>query len=766
MRDSFPVRRLILMPIFSILIAIFVGFAFSTYWLENIIIDNLLNHEINHIFNELYKSMEEQSQFLKSEMVILSRYSSLRDYFISGNREALLQESKPIMESFGENYITHFYFHNANRVNFLRVHNPDTYGDLVNRPILLKSEQSGTFVSGLEVGMSGGLTLRTVLPWWNGKQLIGYLELGKEMEHFVEEVQQILGTRLYTFLHKEYFDKSAYKNPSRTFNTMVDWDSFHRMIFIGNKNTQYPDSLRQYLADNKFLADDAMSSISRTANSTALFSIPIHDTGHRIICRIIGIYDFSKYEELVLANNYILLGVSLGLILFLGLLFYRQIKLVEGRLRNAVVSKNKLVEEVCEREKIEQILRQERDFSQIILSSTGEGIYGMDNANLCTFVNRAGLEILGYDNDNIFIGEKIHSIIHHTRADGSPFPDTDCPIHAAQKKGYGIWMENEVFWRRDGSSFPVEYSCFPININNETIGSVVVFHDITQRKRAQEKEMYLAFQSGVAEMSATLLHNIGNAVMSISHRSELLENRSHYLVETGEILTKIGALTHKQMQRGQTEKQVLAALIAAMEDTGHEFLKIAKEDLLENANKIKKGVEHIASIVKIHNDSARPVIERKEFNLSQMVEDSIMIQEELLKKYAIKIDIQIPSSLGFVFLPRTQILQIMINLIKNARESIMENKNLDGLITITAERIDLDGVKITIVDNGYGIKEENIKNIFNYGMTTKVGGTGFGLHSAAIFIKLLCGDIEAHSAGLGKGAMFVIKIPTAFKRGL
>ena len=123
--------------------------------------------------------------------------------------------------------------------------------------------------------------------------------------------------------------------------------------------------------------------------------------------------------------------------------------------------------------------------NELILSSAGEGIYGLDCSGLTTFVNPAAAEMLGWPAEEL-IGKPMHALLHHTRADGSPFPRRECPIYAAFKDGQTRTVDDEVFWRKDGTSFPVEYTSTPIRDHGTLCGAVVVFRNLTEIKRSED----------------------------------------------------------------------------------------------------------------------------------------------------------------------------------------------------------------------------------------------------------------------------------------
>jgi PAS domain S-box-containing protein len=132
--------------------------------------------------------------------------------------------------------------------------------------------------------------------------------------------------------------------------------------------------------------------------------------------------------------------------------------------------------------------------NELILQAAGEGIYGLDCEGLTTFVNPAAARMLGWD-ANELIGQPMHALLHHSKPDGAHYPAQQCPIYAAFKDGVVHHVDDEVFWRKDGSHFHVEYTSTPIRENSKLVGAVVVFKDICERKQAEQ-----ALQEAFAEV--------------------------------------------------------------------------------------------------------------------------------------------------------------------------------------------------------------------------------------------------------------------------
>jgi diguanylate cyclase (GGDEF)-like protein/PAS domain S-box-containing protein len=134
------------------------------------------------------------------------------------------------------------------------------------------------------------------------------------------------------------------------------------------------------------------------------------------------------------------------------------------------------------RRRLEQVNRQ----NEALLNSAADGIYGLDLEGRVTFVNRAATALTGHSAGQT-LGRRRHDLVHHTRENGTPYPLEDCPCTAGLEHGLAHTVSDEVFWRRDGSSFPVEYTTTPITEGDKPIGALVVFRDITERRRIESE---------------------------------------------------------------------------------------------------------------------------------------------------------------------------------------------------------------------------------------------------------------------------------------
>ena len=147
---------------------------------------------------------------------------------------------------------------------------------------------------------------------------------------------------------------------------------------------------------------------------------------------------------------------------------------------------DELESEVLERKKAEAAVRAKEEYIRLLLHSTAEGIYGIDKDGSCSFCNPAALRILGYKQEEELLGRNMHQLIHHTRPDGTAYPDNECRIYRAYREGVRVHVEDEVFWKSDGNSVPIEYWSYPVLEHDVVKGAVVTFIDMTERRRSQE----------------------------------------------------------------------------------------------------------------------------------------------------------------------------------------------------------------------------------------------------------------------------------------
>ncbi|HEY9052575.1 MAG TPA: PAS domain S-box protein, partial [Gammaproteobacteria bacterium] len=211
---------------------------------------------------------------------------------------------------------------------------------------------------------------------------------------------------------------------------------------------------------------------------------------------------------------------------------------------------------ITERKHAENELKQSEERFRLLLNSTAEAIYGVDQQGICTFVNLACVEMLGYKSEVDLIGQNMHALIHHTYPDGSVYPKEKCNVRLSTLKGKVTHSDDEVHWRADGSSFPVEYWSHPIYQDGKLAGAVVTFVDVTERKHAEQQMLKL--KHAVEQTADSIM--ITNLQGIIEYVNPAFERISGYIAD--EVLGKDPSMLKSGKHSDEFYRQVWQQLTA------------------------------------------------------------------------------------------------------------------------------------------------------------------------------------------------------------
>lgn len=386
-------------------------------------------------------------------------------------------------------------------------------------------------------------------------------------------------------------------------------------------------------------------------------------------------------------------------------------------------------EERAKRKRAEEALDATRRHNELILHSTGEGIYGVDLEGKATFVNRAAAEKLGYPPEEL-IGKELHALVHHTKPDGSPYAEHESPIYDAYKRGTAHHVESEVFWRKDGTSFPAEYVSNPIrNERGDLVGAVVTFRDITERKQSEEERSNLQEQLRQVQK----LEAIGTLAGGIAHDFNNI----------------LGAMI------GYTE---LAKDDMPAEERGSKHL----DEVLKAGHRAKELVQQILAF------SRQSIPERKPVGIGMIVREALKLLRATLPS-TIQIRTEIKTKSDRIIADPVQIHQILMNLCTNAAHAMRQKSGTltvslseitESLATTSTGQMPGPHVRLTVSDTGHGMAKAVMDRIFDPFFTTKpVGeGTGLGLSVVHGIVTSHGGRISV-SSEQGVGTTFELVFP-------
>ena len=308
-----------------------------------------------------------------------------------------------------------------------------------------------------------------------------------------------------------------------------------------------------------------------------------------------------------------------------------------------------------------------------LLESTGEGIFGLDLNGHCTLINKAAAEMIGQRSEDV-IGKNMHEVTHHSHKDGSSYPIEDSPIYRVLRTGQGCRVDNEVLWRHDGTSFPVEYASYPIMDGGGIHGAVVTFTDITERKKLEEQLRQSQKLESIGSLAGGIAHDFNNILAIIMGYASLLERSA---VEPARLPKSLDAI-NKAVQRG-------ASLV-------RQLLTFArKTDILFESVNVNDTVKEIVNM------------------LGETFPKTITFSMELEQK--------LPPIIG----DRNQLQQALLNLCFNARDAMQNGGTLSfhtrtvvgkGLQKRFHDAQEEQYVLVSVGDTGIGMDETTRARIF------------------------------------------------------
>lgn len=340
--------------------------------------------------------------------------------------------------------------------------------------------------------------------------------------------------------------------------------------------------------------------------------------------------------------------------------------------------------------------------------------------------------------------------------------------HPADDMQNHLGQQLEVSARRsDGAEFPVEVAITATEQAGAPI-YVVSLRDLTERKRTESEKdelnqrlLSVSREAGMAEVATGVLHNVGNALNSVNVsvgvvNETLRQSETATLTKLGELLAQNRAdpITFlRDDERGRLIPEFIIELA--------ECLNGEHQSLVNETHALTKAIEHVKQIISAQQSLAKRSTLRAAADPVKVVESALLMQQHALKCDRIELKTTL-SRTGTGMIDSHKVLQILMNLINNARQAVSA---VEGAVRMISVRLDVVGqadtrhVRIEVADTGCGIASDVLGKLFTHGFTTKADGHGFGLHSAANAAREMGGSLSASSQGPGHGATFVLDLP-------
>ncbi|MCX6267385.1 MAG: CHASE domain-containing protein [Bacteroidetes bacterium] len=492
----------------------------------------------------------------------------------------------------------------------------------------------------------------------------------------------------------------------------------HRMIdlmhgVLGRWDTILPTRIHIQVYDSIISANSLLydSQVDDSLRHTDRYSVtlPVDFHNKKLILH------FTKSQEQSVLSGTVFIILASGILISV-LLFVLSLSLFNTYYRAQQIA-GKLASEVK--------ISEER--FGVLLNSTAEGIFGIDLQGKCTFANAAGIQLLGYENAAQLVGKDIHLQIHHSKADGTIISQENCRIHLSFRQNEKMHVDDEVFWRADGTCFQVEYWSYPLFLNGEIQGSVVTFFDITERKKAEKQILQARNEAEKANRAKTaflsrMSHELRTPLNSILGFAQLME-----MSELKE--------AHKKWV-----KQIL--------NSGSHLLGLINEVL--DISGVESGQ---VSIIPVPVNVGLAIEE-----MLDIVHPAAVTSNQTLSL------VDSPANQLFVMADKRRLKQVLLNLADNA----IKYNSTGGTVTIETETIKSETqgaplIRISISDTGMGIAEVDIPKLFQPfermgAEKSGTEGTGLGLVVVKKLMHAMDGNVGVAS-NPGQGSTFWIELP-------
>ena len=692
--------------------------------------------------------LEIESTQLSAQIDVVKKDYKLQQAWLSRDKDSLLQTAQAIYSEINTKYdITHFYFIGLDKVCYLRVHNPKRYGDYINRATMNGAVRKGESISGIELGPLGTLTLRTVTPWIINGALAGYIELGKEIHHIAPLIKRSLNVDLIFTIHKTRLNRSDWEAGMHMLGREADWTLFTDSIVIDYTQNYIPQQIGNRLSlAHKDHAGDIIE-LSKDSKQSRVMFIPIIDAAAKDIGDIIVVSDVTEltYNLRMITLSILVLFLFIGGILSAFIYFF--ILKTEDTIQNFEA---KLIEEIDERKEAEEELKLHRDNLELQVQ---ERTHELNNSliNLKEEVDErkmaeealrlseaqfrgvfegsaVGITISDIEGHIITCNPAYQKMLGYTAKELKSINFSALTHSEDVSKHMGLYQElidgkrdffiaEKRYVRKDG-----QVTVSLIRDKNEKPSFVVgLIENIGERKLLENERIRASKLESIGLLAGGIAHDFNNLLTAIVGNISLAKN---YL--------------EPDSKSAQRLLQAEKALHRTRELT-HQLLTFSK-----GGEPVKMNVA-IPGIIKESASFA-------------------------LRGANVKCQFSFADDLWRSEVDTGQFSQVIQNLIINADHAMPEG----GTITISAQNCESSSannlplkegryVKISVMDQGQGISQENLTKIFDPYFTTKRDGSGLGLSIVHSVVKNHDGHIEVESSP-DEGTAFHINLKASLKK--
>ena len=348
------IRLNILLP-FIIIVTLLVSLGLiTTYALQKNTLRDATFTRVSQYQSAYKHELQVESELLKGLTTFISNDDNIQNLWLKQKRELLFEYTLPIFERLRDNHsITHFYFHQLDSTNFLRVHQHLRSGDKINRSTLSDAIKNNKVGAGIELGVFGRFVLRVVTPWYVNGELSGYIELGKEIENIAENISQSLNINLIYAVNKSLITKSTYENYLHLIGKKSTWDELESEAIIDSTFENF-SSLNWFFKKNIKNIGNKIHEINLSEKQHHGILLPLKDASQSIVGRVLLIHNVEKEKKALEYTLYRISFIAIILTIIASIFYIIYISKLELKISSLV---KKLSKEIKEHEKTETNLK-------------------------------------------------------------------------------------------------------------------------------------------------------------------------------------------------------------------------------------------------------------------------------------------------------------------------------------------------------------------------------------------------------------------------
>ncbi len=712
-----PVLQQLLLPLMIMIFSMTLG-ALGLLWHQNRQnLNSAADRLVAGVAGNLRAALKEEGYGLTVATHSLVADARIQKGLQERDADGLLHAWKPVFEALHRDYgLTQVDFLDKDRVCLVRIHEPEKRGDRIDRATAMEAQRTGKAASGIEMEPSGRFILRVVQPLFDNGTLVGYVELGKEIDDVFEEVHASFGADLAVIVPKEHLDRLAWQDSRRILGRDVAWDRLPASAEVFTTLGRLPEAflpwVRQIAADQ---GGSMPSEVSFDGKDWRLSASRLQDASGADAADLVIIHNISD-EKKAFVRLLTLGGVScvVVLALLLGIIYVLLHRTDAG------------------------ILAQQKELSEseakyrLILDNSSDLIWSLDPEGIITYASISWRRLTGYEPRDI-IGKHFQVFVH----------EDDVPVNKErmaallQAKTSALVPEYRVR-HADGSWHWHAASVAPVlGPSGDVVSVVGISRDISEQKKSEEAISRMRVKLVQSDKLATL----GEMATGMAHEINQPLNAIGLIMTTFRKLMQKKVLTEEKLEEGL-------------------------RDIDASVRRMTQTIKHVRAYAR------QEVREFEKISVAETVDASLVLLGEQLRVHGIEVVKAIEPGLPLVRGEPHQLEQVWINFITNARDAMDEKEALaaDGKLAAPGYRKVLNisvsaqaathEVLVAFADNGVGVSGEQIKKAFDPFFTTKeVGkGTGLGLSISHGIIQGHKGRIEMEGRP-GEGATLKVYLP-------